>query len=252
VGRIEAALAGPLAAVTRSGAQFSREQSAGSSAITGVFKLSPEPGLLKALAQIRALRARLAALTTPPPAVRLRALLLELIDGQAGMTREVAELVAFLPRYNAGLGALGPATTRLKLALSQRTARGAAAVAAVYAAKAAALRQFQASVDKILAQLRRLRPPAVSEPSYRAQLASLEGMGTSAGRLAAALASGGGTSNVQPLLQQFDRAAASSRTVAVQKEEIAAVRAYNSRSAALTRLSQAVAEEHQRLAERVK
>jgi hypothetical protein len=71
-------------------------------------------------------------------------------------------------------------------------------------------------------------------------------MNVSAGRLAAVLASGT-LSNVQTLLVQFDRAAARSSTVAVQRAEIAAVRAYDSRSAALDNLSQKVALERLRL-----
>ena len=46
------------------------------------------------MTRIRALRARLAAIGAPPAAGHLRVLLLELIDGDAAMTRELAELVA--------------------------------------------------------------------------------------------------------------------------------------------------------------
>ena len=131
--------------------------------------------------------------------------------------------------------------------LSRRSAAGAPAVAGVYATKAAALRNFQATVDAILARLRKLRPPPVSKPGYVAQLVSLGGMGNSAGRLAAALAHGA-PSNVQPVIAQFDNAATSTHAVAVQRAEIAAARAYNSRSAALAGLSREVALERARLA----
>ena len=173
-------------------------------------------------------------------------LLLELIDDQAAMTRQVAELVAFLPRYTAALRSLGPATKQLETVLSQRSAYGAAAVSAVFASKAAALRRFQATTGALVVQLRRLRPPAVSQPGYKAQVAALQAMGTSAGRLAAMLASGS-PSNVGPVLTQFDRAAASTNSVAVQKAEIAAARAYDSRVSALDALSQKVALERLRL-----
>jgi hypothetical protein len=176
----------------------------------------------------------------------MRALLLQLMDGEAAMTRELAQLVAFLPQYNAALASLGPAIRRLELALSRRSASGAAAVRAVYLDKAAALRRFQGKTGAVVHELRRLRPPAVSQPGYAAQLASVRGMGVSAGRLAAALASGT-LSNVRTLLVQFDRAAARSSTVAVQKAEIAAVRSFDSHSAALNDLSQKVALERLRL-----
>jgi hypothetical protein len=257
VNTIEAALATPLASVTSAGNAFSEEQrSAGADVSshgrrsTGILTLgpSPEQTLQKAWIEIRALRTRLAAITTPPAAGRLRALLLELIDGQTAMTRQIAELVAFLPHYTATLASLGPATKRLETALNQRTAYGAAAVSAVFASKAAALRQFQATTAAMVMQLRRLQPPAVSQPGYNAQVKALQGMGTSAGRLAEALASGA-TSNVGPVLAQFDRALASTNTIAVQKAEIAAARAYDSRVSALDVLSQKVALERLRLSD---
>lgn len=255
VNTIEAALARPFASVASAGNEFSQEQrSSGGNAASGkqpsagILTLgpSPEQTLQKAWIEIRALRTRLAAVRTPATAERLRALLLELIDGQAAMTRQVAELVAFLPRYSAALGPLGPAIRRLEAVLSQRTAYGAAAVSAVFASKAAALRRFQATTGAILVQLRRLRPPPVSQPGYKSQVIALREMGTSAGRLAAALASGT-ASNVGPVLAQFDRAAASTETLAVQKAEIAAARAYDARVSALNALSQKIALERLRL-----
>ena len=86
----------------------------------------------------------------------------------------------------------------------------------------------------------------MSRPGYTAQLTALQGMGASAGRLAAALAPGA-TSNVAPVLAQFDRAAATADTIAVQKAEIAAARAYNARVSALDALSRKVALERLRL-----
>lgn len=246
INRIESRLVVPLRQVTAGAALFSRAQSAGTSA-GGPGAGTPEQTLLSAWARIRALRGQVAALSTPPAAAHLRALALELIDRQAELTREVAGLIEFLPRYNATLRPLAPATRRLEVVLSRRSAAGAAAVATVYASKAAALRRFQASVDAIRTRLRQLRPPPVSKPGYAAQLMSLQGMGSSAGRLAAALAHGA-PSNVQPLIAQFDDAATSTHAVAVQRAEIAATRAYNSRSAVLADLSRRVALERVRLA----
>jgi hypothetical protein len=247
VSTIESGLATPLGAVTESGSLFSQQQAAAGDQIH-TASAPPEQTLRTAYSQIRELGARLAAIRTPPAAEHLRALLLELIDGQAAMTRQVAELVAFLPRYNAVLASLGPETKQLEAVLSQQSAYGAAAVSAVYAAKAAALRRFQAETGAAVSRLRRLRPPAVSRPGYSAQLASLQGMSTSAGRLAAALATGAPT-GIGPLLAQFDRAAARGNSEAVQKAEIAAARAYDSSSGALDALSQKVELERLRLAD---
>ena len=246
VNQIESRLVVPLRQVTAGAALFSRAQSAGTT-VGGQGAGSPEQTLRTASARIRVLRGQLAALTTPPVAAHLRALALELIDRQAELTHEVAGLIDFLPRYNATLRPLAPATRRLEAVLSQRSAAGASAVAAVYASKAAALRSFQASVDAILGRLHQLRPPPVSKPGYVAQLNSLQGMGSSAGRLAAALAHGAPT-NVQPLIARFDNAATSTHAVAVQRAEIAATRAYNSRTAVLAALSRRVELERVRLA----
>lgn len=259
VNTIEAALAAPLASVTSAGNAFSKQERSGGYVLSQrpagksilVLSPSPEQTLQRASIRIRALRARLAAIRAPAAAEHLRVLLLELTDRETAITRDVAELVAFLPRYTAVLDSLGPATRQLETALSRRTAYGAAAVTAVYAGKAAALRRFQAKTRALLLQLHGLRPPPVSRPAYLAEVAALRGMGASAGRLAAMLASGA-PSNVGPVLTQFDRAAGSGQTVAVQRAEIAAARAYNSSISALDALSRKVTLERLRLSTTLK
>jgi hypothetical protein len=165
-GQIEAQLATPLAAVTQAGAEFAQNQ--GGRHATSVGRLegaSDESALVKAWAQIESLRRRLAAVPAPAPAVRLRMMLLELTDLEARSTREVAGLVVFAPRFATALAALGPATQRLELTLSQRSAYGPAAVAAAYASKAAALRRFRKAVDAIRGRLEQLRRPRCPSPA---------------------------------------------------------------------------------------
>jgi hypothetical protein len=116
VNKMEAALAAPLTTVMKAGQQFQQTQRAGGS-LTNLVYESQEQQLMSAWSQITRIRGRLAAIRAPVPAAHLRALLLQIIDGQARQTRQVAELVAFLPRYNAALTALGPATGRLRAAL---------------------------------------------------------------------------------------------------------------------------------------
>jgi hypothetical protein len=91
----------------------------------------------------------------------------------------------------------------------------------------------------------------VSKPAFEAQLDSLRGMGASAGKLAAALA-GGSPGNVRPLLVDFDRAALATHSKAVQKRQIAAIRAYDAQSRELTTLSEAIARERLRLSDTVR
>jgi hypothetical protein len=156
----------------------------------------------------------------------------------------------FLPRFSAALAPLGPATISLERVLTQTQAYGTAAVAALYTAKAQALRHFQGVTTGIvtrLHRLHRLHPPRVSMPQYRAELGSLTGMSSASGRLAGALA-GGTPGNVTTLLVAFDRAAASTRSRSAQRAQIAAIKAYDAGAARLNRLSSAVAVERLRLA----
>lgn len=247
VNLVEAALSRPLATVTSIGTQFAQEQQAGGT-LTTLVTASHEQGLLDALSRIDALRARLAALRAPRAATHLRGLLLQIIDGQARLTRELAGLVDFLPRYTAALQPLGRATRRLEAALSQNTLAAPAAVTAAYATKAAALRRFKTSVDAVLAQLRELHPPPPSKPGYDGQVAALRGMGSSASELANALTNGS-QGDVQRFLLQFDRAATSNETIAAQKARIAAIRSYDGQSAKLANLAQQAEAERLRLAD---
>jgi hypothetical protein len=246
VNRVERTLAPPLGTVTSVGTQFAQEQRAGGT-LTGLLTAGHEARLLAALSHIRASRARLAALAVPRQATRLRTLLLQVIDGQVRLTRELAQLIVFLPRFSTALRPLAPATRRLEVTLSRQTALGSAGVLAVYAEKAAALRRFRAAVQGILKQLTQLRPPAFQRPAYEAQLVSLRGMSRSAGQLADALQAGP-KGNVQPILSRFDHAAAYTQSVAVQKAQIAAIRGYDRQALTVAKLSQAAEEERLRLA----
>jgi hypothetical protein len=244
VDRIEAQLASPLAAITKLGGQLTRRQGVGGGSLSAFVE---QGTMSSALDRIGRLRAKLTSLKTPAPAVRLRQLLVQLIDRQVRMAGELQKLVVFLPRFSAVLAPLGADITRLEAVLSQQTAYGAAAVSAVYARKAAALRSFQASLERMLAKLRRLRPPAVSKPDYDAQIRALSGMSANAGKLAGALA-GGTPGSVAPILTAFDHAAASAQSASVKKAHAAAVTSYNRQVAQLSQLSQEAQRERLRLA----
>jgi hypothetical protein len=244
VNRIEAQIATPLANITALGSQFAQAQGIGGGSLSGFVEQST---MAHALRQIAARRQQLAILRTPAPAAQLRALLLQVIDAQVRMARQLQKLVVFLPHFNAALQPLDGAMKRLEGVLSQQSAYGAAAVAAVYAEKAGALRSFQSSLGAILAKLRRLQPPAVSKPDYDAQVHALTGMSSNAGKLADALAHGP-QENLQPSLTAFDQAAASAQSATVQKAHRAAVRSYDRQLARINQLSQDVERERMRLA----
>jgi hypothetical protein len=249
VNRIEAALVKPLKTVTVTSGKFAQEERSGGS-LTNLVYAANELSLLKAASEIEAQRGRLASTRTPVTARHLRSLLLRIMDGEVALTRELARLVVFLPHYSASLAPLAPATHRLDAALSQRSATGQANVKAEYATKAAALRAFQSGLGRILTQLHKLQPPAVTKPQYDGQVHALQGMGLAAGRLATALQSGT-QGDVQQLLLEFDRAATSNQTSAADKAQIAAVRAYDEETVRLARLTAAAEEERLRLAERL-
>jgi hypothetical protein len=251
VDRVELALRAPLGAVSSAGDQFAVEERSGKVSLDNPVDHAREKGLLADAVKIQALRAQLSKIKAPPSARHLRALLLGLIDGQQQLTRELAKMVVFMPRFSAALTTLQPAMRRLEPILARRSASGSVAVAAVYASKAAALSRFAASLEQILARLRGLTPPAVSKPGYLTELGALQGMSTNAGRLARALRSGQ-TENLQPVLLAFDRAAASNQSTAAQKAQIAAVRAYDAQVAGLARISGSIEVERARLADTVR
>ena len=221
VNRIESQLVAPLQVVTRASAQFG---SPGTH--TRRATRAQEAAVLASLQRIRQARAWLRALPAPAAATRLQALLLRLVNQQAYLTQQTARLIIFLPTFSADMRPLGPATVRLERVLGITQASGATAVQAIYGEKAAALRSFHDSMESVLARLRRLHPPTVSLPQYRAQISSLTGMAGAAGRLAVVIASGQ-TTAVVPLLTSFDRAAVAAQTRTVQRAQAAAVRAYD-------------------------
>jgi hypothetical protein len=244
VNAVEARLTSPLASITQIGASFARRQGAGGSSVSGFLQQATIAG---ALQRIASLRGQLASVKTPPPAAHLRSLLLQVIDAQIAMTRQLAKMVVFLPRFSSALAPLTPALRRLEAVLSQQSAYGASAVAAVYAAKAAALRAFRKSVEGILARLRELRPPAVAKPDLEAEAHSLRGMGDSAGKLATALEQGP-QGNTRPLLTAFGRAAASAQSPAARRAHATAIKAYDRQIARISSLSQDANLERLRLA----
>jgi len=99
----------------------------------------------------------------------------------------------------------------------------------------------------VLSRLARLHPPPVSHPRYSTQVDTLKRMSASAGRLAAALATG--NSNVAPLLQAFDTAAGGNQSIAAQRAQIAAIREYDAQAARIDSLARSVEAERARLAQ---
>lgn len=243
VNRTEQALGRPLSDVSHVAARLAAPAHHGS----GVRDSVPAASLLRGdLGQIRALGLRLAAIPAPPRAARLRTMLVTLVVRQASLTRQTAELATFLPRFNEALTPLATASRRLARALLVNQAYGTAAVQAVYAEKAAALRGFQTKLQQVLGRLARLHPPPVSASNYRLQKVSLRGMSVNAGRLASALETGDRT-GVAPLLAAFDRAAAIPQSKRVLRAQVAAAKNYDREVTGLRLLAARAVDERLRL-----
>jgi hypothetical protein len=243
VNRTERELSQPLSDVSHMAARLAAPAHHGSGVRDSAADISP---LRRDLGQIQALGERLAAIRAPSAATRLRTMLVTLVARQASLTRQTAELATFLPRFNEALTPLATASRRLERALLVNQAYGAAAVQAVYAEKAAALRTFRAKLQGVLARLARLHPPPVSASNYRVQTVSLRGMSINASRLATALQAGDLT-GVAPLLAAFDKAAAIPQSKRVFRAQVAAAKNYDRQVAGLRVLASRAIDERLRL-----
>lgn len=237
---VERDMAGALQQVSTANQAFARAQKNP--------RVVPERDLATSERTLRTLKQRIVLVKPPPEAEQLRTLLVRLVDEEIELAHEVRQLALFMPRYQTALSPLGPASSRLKTKLSA-TARGKAATKALDAAKADELVTYALTLDEVVAVLRTLDPPPVWQPTYAQQLSSLTHMRRSALALAAAIRAND-SAVIPQLLQQFDAAAVSSQSIAAQKGEIAAVKAYNARVNALIRLAQRVQGERNRLEKR--
>ena len=235
VQREEQLMAGPLTQVSNANRDFARSKNSA--------KLDSE--LATSQRTLRQLRARLAAVQAPVEATRLRSLILQLVDREIALAGEVRQLAAFVPRYEAALRPLQQASDTLRVKLAA-TGKGAAKVKALDAAKADELTSYAGTLGWVLAAVRPLRPPPVWQPTYAQQVSSLKALQRSALALAAAIRAKNAAS-IPQLLHDFDAAAVSNQSLGAQQQAIAAVKDYDGRINALSRLARAVEHERKRL-----
>jgi hypothetical protein len=172
------------------------------------------------------LRRRIAAVTPPPEAKKMRLLLLELVDRQADLAHETLLLARFVPAFSAALRPLPAEGRSLRSALNAKQPASA---------KAAALELYGRQLGVVLAQLRPLHPPPASAPAVTNQVRTLVAVRASVVALARALRERR-SKQVALLLHRFDVAATSNQSLAAQRAQIAAVRAYNARVRAVDRI----------------
>jgi hypothetical protein len=212
----------------------------------GKIKPAEAPRLAGAERTLRKLQRRVRALPAPPVAARLRRRLIRLADLQVSLAEEVAQLVVFSPRFTSLIREVGVAGTQLskdlaavsppsvhtikgtreQVAAAQETFMTEAAAAA--AQQADAVDTYDAKVGSVLKRLRRLTPPAVMRPSYLTQRKTLAAT-QNAGRALAQELRKTDRSKVAKVGRRFSIAARGARTVAAQRAEIDAVKAYNRR-----------------------
>jgi hypothetical protein len=217
VNAVEKKLAVPLAEVTSVNQSFARA------------KKNPklDAQLAQAERTMQTLQRDLSQVQPPPEAKHLHALLLELVDREVELAHEVSQLATFVPGFEAALKPLAAAETSLKTQLA-RTVKGAAATTALDKEKSAALETYATTADAVIGTLRGLDPPPVWTPGYQVQLSALAELRDSAIALADALRAKH-LAAVPQLLRRFDAAAVAGQSTAVQKQQIAAVKAYDNR-----------------------
>ena len=228
VNAVELSMRAPLLAVDRADRHFS----------TSPVSLPAErPKLVRSQRTLDRLTARLRALDPPAPARRLHRLLVSLAADEAGLAAELVHVATFLPPYRAAVQPLQSVNQQLQQRLTgKRTS----------AEEATALAQYAADLQPELAALARLQPPPLFAPSYRTQVATLQLLRRSALALAAGLRRHE-TKRLRALTAAFSAAARSGASITAQRAQIAAVRGFDARQAALATLAMRIERERARL-----
>lgn len=221
--------------------------------------------LAAAAVTLTKLQRQLAATPAPAEASKLRSLLLQLIGRESALTTEVRQLAVFTPRFTVVVDRLRTLSARFDHAMKQipqpaapsthgTKAQVDAAVRAyraqqdaVSAAQASAIDEYIGSLRSLLRTLHTLKPPAVVAPAFTAETHSLHDVVTTGAALSAELRS------TQQLLlakriRAFMVAGRETASIAVQRAQIAAIKAFNRRSHAVGDAQTAVQDELRRLA----
>jgi hypothetical protein len=202
--------------------------------------------LAEAERTLRTLVRQVRALEPPPEAKRLHRLIVRLVVLDADVAHEVWQIATFSPQFREVVVGAVKASRRLskelaavkfptphqvhgtpaKLAQARAEYRARAAAAAV--AQAAAVERYCAALSRVLAELRAFRPPPVLAPELHAQERAFAATRRAGLTLGAGLRSND-LSHVPMLSRRFSVAARSAGSVASQRAQIAAIKAYNAR-----------------------
>ena len=175
------------------------------------------PKFARAQRNLGTFAARLAALDVPPKAKPVAATLAKLVAVERALVGELHRFAVFLPAFREALAPYGRAVAAFRSAARVvKTAKEEASVVDTYAN----------ALSQPLAALARLSPPAVLAPTYGAEVRVLRRSRTTALSLAAALRAGR-PAQAHALLVQLSQIAVSGGSLAAQRAQIAAVRAYD-------------------------
>lgn len=217
-----------------------------------------------AAATLHRLDRRLIATPAPPQASKLRALVIKLVAQESALTLEVRELALFTPRFSVFLKRLRAISSRFDNAMravpqpKRKAVRGthAQVLAAEHAyqtqlnvaaaAQADAIDGYVAGVDGLLEELDTLHAPAVVAPTFDAEVRSLHDVTVTGAELSAELRTSKRT-QLSKRIRAFTLAGREAGSLAAQRAQIAAIRAYNRRSRAVGATSAAVQSELSRL-----
>ncbi len=202
---------------------------------TGSSLEKMQPKLAKSVVTIRKLERRIDALDPPVKAIRLDALIRRLVHGEAQLAEELAQLATYVHDAAPVLTRATAAGQSLHDALSKPRTRKD---------QATALEEYATPLDAAAKDLAKLDAPPVVAPSQRTQIQSYRLIAARARALATALRSGkSGAQEVHDL----QVAVATSSSTEAQKARIAAIKAFNRRSATLRRLEADAQRERNRI-----
>jgi len=189
------------------------------------LKEKPVPGQLEkveaAERKLRNLRARLAKVSTPDEARKLRAELLRLVDLQSELAHEVSGMVRYIPLQAAENRSYAAATRKLRDGL--QGAKDGAAQRKVFAT-------YRAAVLASAGRLERASAPAVLQPSRMEEIARLERLAGLAHELDRALEA----ERVEDVNRLFPRLVQTSASAGTTPAERKAVIAFNRRVRGIT------------------
>ena len=188
--------------------------------------------LVKAEATIRKLRRQTAAIEPPADAVPIRRDLLRLLDSEIAFAHDVIRLARYTPRFAAVLVDAGKRGARLQANLKGSSASQQAVAFGAYAD----------ALDRDVARLERLSPPAVVEPAHVAEVKTLRTTARLCRQIRDALLA----KQQVTLVNLINRLAGLSSTATrrkVHSAQVRAVKAFNARLLAMNRLTARIQQE---------